>query len=85
VPSRLSLGWGIRCRSRPAQREAAYHGANRFVMVADARYHAVGLYESLRFQPRGASDRRLPLASLGKVLDHGPRSTGAITGAQLAA
>ena len=33
-----------------AQRSAAQHGAERFVIVADADYHAVGLYESLGFQ-----------------------------------
>jgi ribosomal protein S18 acetylase RimI-like enzyme len=33
-----------------AQRSAAQHGAERFVIVADASYHAVGLYESLGFQ-----------------------------------
>lgn len=33
-----------------AQRSAAHHGAERFVIVADAGYHAVGLYESLGFQ-----------------------------------
>lgn len=32
-----------------AQRSAAQHGAERFVMVADAGYHALGLYESLGF------------------------------------
>jgi ribosomal protein S18 acetylase RimI-like enzyme len=33
-----------------AQRSAAQHGADRYVIVADADYHAVGLYESLGFQ-----------------------------------
>ncbi len=33
-----------------AQRSAAQHGADRFVIVADADYHAVGLYESLGFE-----------------------------------
>ena len=33
-----------------AHRSAAQHGADRFVIVADADYHAVGLYESLGFQ-----------------------------------
>lgn len=33
-----------------AQRSAAHHRAKRFVIVADAGYHAVGLYESLGFE-----------------------------------
>jgi ribosomal protein S18 acetylase RimI-like enzyme len=35
-----------------AQRTAAEHGAEQFVIVADAGYHALGLYESLGFIPR---------------------------------
>ena len=33
-----------------AQHSAAHHQAERFVIVADAGYHALGLYESLGFQ-----------------------------------
>lgn len=33
-----------------AQRSTTHHGAKRFVIVADAGYHAVGLYESLGFE-----------------------------------
>ena len=33
-----------------AQHSAAHYGAKRFVIVADAGYHAVGLYESLGFE-----------------------------------
>jgi ribosomal protein S18 acetylase RimI-like enzyme len=35
-----------------AYRAAADHGAERFVIVADADYHALGLYESLGFERR---------------------------------
>ena len=35
-----------------AQRAAEDHGAERFVIVADANYHALGLYESLGFERR---------------------------------
>ena len=34
------------------QRAAEDHGAERFVIVADANYHALGLYESLGFERR---------------------------------
>jgi len=33
-----------------AQRAAADHGAERFAIVADRTYHALGLYESLGFE-----------------------------------
>jgi ribosomal protein S18 acetylase RimI-like enzyme len=32
-----------------AQHAAKHHGADRFVIVADEHYHALGLYESLGF------------------------------------
>jgi len=35
-----------------ARRAAARHGADRFVIVADPGYHALGLYESLGFRRR---------------------------------
>jgi ribosomal protein S18 acetylase RimI-like enzyme len=35
-----------------SRRAAAEHGAERFVIVADADYHALGLYESLGFERR---------------------------------
>ena len=35
-----------------AQRSAELHGAERFVIVADIGYHALGLYESLGFERR---------------------------------
>lgn len=35
-----------------AQRSAERHGAERFVIVADVGYHALGLYESLGFERR---------------------------------
>jgi ribosomal protein S18 acetylase RimI-like enzyme len=35
-----------------SRRAAADHGAERFVIVADADYHALGLYESLGFERR---------------------------------
>ncbi len=34
-----------------AQRSAELHGARRFVIAADPAYHALGLYESLGFEP----------------------------------
>jgi ribosomal protein S18 acetylase RimI-like enzyme len=34
-----------------ARHAAAVHGAGRFVIVADPDYHALGLYESLGFEP----------------------------------
>jgi ribosomal protein S18 acetylase RimI-like enzyme len=34
-----------------ARRSTAGYGAERFVIVADAGYHALGLYESLGFEP----------------------------------
>jgi hypothetical protein len=33
-----------------AGRRATAHGARRFVIAADADYHALGLYESLGFR-----------------------------------
>jgi ribosomal protein S18 acetylase RimI-like enzyme len=35
-----------------AHRSARDHGARRFVIAADPEYHALGLYESLGFEPR---------------------------------
>ena len=35
-----------------AHRSAEHHGADRFVIVAEAGYHALGLYESLGFKRR---------------------------------
>ena len=35
-----------------ARRSAEDHGAERFVIAADADYHALGLYESLGFERR---------------------------------
>ena len=35
-----------------ARHSVAAHGAERFVIAADANYHAFGLYESLGFTPR---------------------------------
>ena len=35
-----------------AQHAAEHHGAERFVIVADLAYHALGLYESLGFERR---------------------------------
>ena len=35
-----------------ARRSAEDYGAERFVIVADADYHALGLYESLGFERR---------------------------------
>lgn len=35
-----------------ARHSVAAHGAERFVIAADANYHALGLYESLGFTPR---------------------------------
>ena len=35
-----------------SRRAAERHGAERFVIVADANYHALGLYESLGFERR---------------------------------
>jgi ribosomal protein S18 acetylase RimI-like enzyme len=44
------LGISSRLVVEAAQHSAAHHGATRFVIVADAHYHALGLYESLGFQ-----------------------------------
>ena len=43
-------GIGSRLVVDAAQHSAAHHGTKRFVIVADAGYHAVGLYESLGFE-----------------------------------
>jgi ribosomal protein S18 acetylase RimI-like enzyme len=35
-----------------AQRSAEHYGARELVIAADPDYHALGLYESLGFEPR---------------------------------
>ena len=46
-----------------AQHAAKHHGADRFVIVADEHYHALGLYESLGFVRAERVLRRLPPAA----------------------
>jgi ribosomal protein S18 acetylase RimI-like enzyme len=50
APSHRRRGICSRLVVEAARRASADHGADRFVIVADAGYHALGLYESLGFE-----------------------------------
>ena len=56
-----------------AQHAAKHHGADRFVIVADEHYHALGLYESLGF---ARAERVFGVAQIADGA-RGPTSCGA--------